>query len=625
MAIRELDLPQPSSQPRPGLRLVAPPPTRGRPIAALLVVVLVAGVLATPVLRADRAEPPAVQNWPNPHLSGAMVGTLDDGSAIFDGSRPTSSEPVGGMLFVRCTRLWSAQPDGSHPRKLLDMTGISSPAFSPDARTVAFLAPSGDAPAIWLASAEGDDPRAIARLTTDGRTVPATPTNLTWSDNGKRLAFALVDPRFDPFGAGSSIWSYVLATGDFKRGAQGWPTPFFLAGRTRLAYASRSFGDGANFYSLRGNGGSKREGRLSSEADEYTAAFVNGLFSDSWTLPRGAVTLRDLGGVVAISVKRNEWRRRILSDHLPPKGYEIDAGSRLALAQDGSRVLVDLFGNDGQRDLGILDLRSGEWTVLDYAWDGAMSPAPTASGPLKAQRAERFAADLIGSMRMRKSGAFTLLGGDDEDRAVIPFFVRGHVLGDASRSGADWVVPASVIGKVDRRSWAAGDVRIVVSETPDGRIVTDAESSGAIVPIETVEDAVAVAANLVGERFRWPTVIPDGARLNNRWPIDAWSYEDHLTVSVNMEVPSPTGKGDISLSVVHGDVGFNMGCGGEIDPEEGTVAGQPALFDQTGEGRYDTRQVLWPATLKRDGDAFYTVYGGLSREEITRIAESMVR
>ncbi|HEV3471997.1 MAG TPA: hypothetical protein VG408_02165, partial [Actinomycetota bacterium] len=377
------------------------------------------------------------------------------------------------------------------------------------------------------------------------------------------------------------------------------------------------------------SGRSTRDGRLSSDVDDYTAAFVNRLFGDSWTLPRGAVTLRDLGGSVVISVKRNEWQRGIVADHLPPDGYEIDISSRLALAQDGSRVLVDLFGSDGRRDLGILDLRSGDWAVLDYAWDGATSPAPTASGPLKVQRAERFAADLIGSMRTTNSRAFSLLGGDEEDRAVIPFKIRGQVLGDAVRSGNDWVVPASVIGKVDRRSWAARDVRIVVSETRDGRLVTDAEAEGAIAPIETIEDAVRVAAALVGDRFRWPSYIPDGARLNARWPMDAWSWDGSMTVSVNLEVPAPPGnghKGYSSMSVVHGDdVGFNLGCGGVIDPEEGTVATQPALFDETGPGPHDTKQVLWPATLEREDDAFYTVYGAFSRTELTRIAESMAR
>lgn len=623
MVIRELDLPQLEPHQRPKLQLVPPPPPRGRPVAAFLGVVLIAGVLATPALRADRKESPP-QAWPDPPLSGAMVAALDDGSVLLGRSRPTSSDPVGGMLFVRCTRLWSARPDGSHARKVLEMAGISSPVFSFDARSVAFFAPDGGAHALWIASAEGDHPRPIARLTANGQPVSAWPTSLTWSGNGKQLAFALVDPRFDPFGAGSSIWTYNLETGSFTRKAQGWPGPFFLPGRSRVAYASQLGGEGSTFHSVGRHGGSQRERRLSSDADEYTAAFVNHLFGDAWTVGRGVVILREVDGETVISVKRDEWRRGLIADHPAPPKYAIDLRSRLALAQDGSRALVDLRDGDGERDLGIVDLRTGEWTVLDYAWDATTSPAPTASGPLAAQRAARFASDLISSLGHRSGTAFSLLAADDNDREVIPFRVRGQVIGAPSRLGNDWTVPATVIGKVVRRQWAARAIEILVTDTADGRIVADASGAGAITPIETVEDAVAVAAKLIGERFAWPSYIPDGARLNARWPIDAWSWDDSLTVSVNLEVSSSDGKGFDYLSIAHGDVGFNLGCGGEIDPEEGTVAGIPALFDQTGPGANDTRQVLWPGTLEVESEAFYSVYGALSRDEIARIAASMV-
>ncbi|MDQ3963065.1 MAG: hypothetical protein M3277_04015 [Actinomycetota bacterium] len=624
MAIRELDLPHHSTPERPGLHLVDPPPPRGRPLAALLVVVLVAGVLGTPVLRADRSESSVSQSWPEPPLSAAMVTTLDDGSAIVGGGRPTSSEPVGGMLFVRCTSLWSARPDGSHPHKLLDMTGVSSPTFSPDARSVAFFAPAGSASAIWLATAEGDYARPIARLTSAGSSVPAFPMNLSWSDNGKRLAFALVDPRFDPFGAGSSIWSYDLEAGTFERAAQGWPAPFFPSGQERIAYALPIGAAGVTFQSVGFSGTSRREWRLSSPSRDLTAAFANYRFSDSWSSGRGVVVLREMDDQLVISVKRDEWRRGFTTDHSAPSGYDIDEASRLALAQDGSRALVDLFDGQGERALGMLDLRSGDWDVLEYAWDGAASPAPTASGPLAARRAAQFANDLLSSLRARTTTAFSMLAADEDDREIVPFRVRGQVLGEARRSGSDWTVPASLVGKLGWRQWAARDLEILVGDTKDGRIVVDASPAGPIQPIETIEDAVAIASKLVGDRFAWPSELPEGARLNARWPLDAWSWDGQLTVGVNMQVPSPRGEGYTSLSVVHGDVGFSLGCGGVIDPEEGTVAGLPALFDQTGPSPNDTHQVLWPATLERDGDAFYTVYGDLHRADVTRIAESMV-
>lgn len=625
MAIRELDLPQLDKQERPELHLVPPSPPRGRPVAAFLGVVLIAGVLATPVLRADRSGSPTSQSWPEPPLSGATVATLDDGSAIVGGGRPTSSEPVGGMLFVRCTRLWSAQPDGSHPRKMLDMTGISSPVFSPDARTVAFLAPSGRASAIWLVSADGDGPRAIARLTKDGQPVSAFATNLAWSDNGKRLAFALVDPRFDPFGAGSSIWSYDLEAGTFRRAAQGWPAPFFPPGQERIAYALPIGAAGVTFESVGFYGSSQREWRLSSTSRDFTAAFANYRFSDSWSSGRGVVVLREMDDHLVISVKRDEWRRGFNADHSAPSGYDIDEQSRLALAQDGSRALVDLFDGQGERALGMLDLRSGDWNVLEYAWDGAASPAPTDSGPLAARRATGFANDLLSSLRARTTTAFSMLAADEDDREIVPFRVRGQVLRAPQRSGNDWTVPASVVGKVGWRQWVARDIEILVRDTKDGRIVVDASSAGPIQSIETIEDAVAIASKLVGDRFAWPSDLPEGARLNARWPLDAWSWDGQLTVGVNLQVPSPGKKRDSYLSVAHGDVGFNLGCGSVFDPVEGAVAGQPALFDQTGPNPRDTNQVLWPATLKRDGDAFYTIYGDLPREDIARIAESMAR
>ncbi len=186
-------------------------------------------------------------------------------------------------------------------------------------------------------------------------------------------------------------------------------------------------------------------------------------------------------------------------------------------------------------------------------------------------------------------------------------------------------MPASVVGKLGWRQWAARDIEILVGDTKDGRIFVDASPAGPIQSIETIDDAVAIASELVGDRFVWPSDLPEGARLNARWPLDAWSWDGQLTVGVNMQVPSPTGKGFTSLSVAHGDVGFSLGCGGVIDPEEGTLAGHYALFDKTGASPDDTNQVLWPATLERDGDAFYTVYGELPRADIARIAESMVQ
>jgi hypothetical protein len=78
-----------------------------------------------------------------------------------------------------------------------------------------------------------------------------------------------------------------------------------------------------------------------------------------------------------------------------------------------------------------------------------------------------------------------------------------------------------------------------------------------------------------------------------------------------------------SLNIAYGDVSFNMGCGGEMNPYEGEIGGTPALFDSMGDGAFDTRQVLWPGTLDARDIGTYSVYGELPEVELRAIAESM--
>jgi len=52
---------------------------------------------------------------------------------------PRSARPIGGIVFVRCTNLWTANADGSSARRLLMMPGLASPTVSPDGRSIAFL------------------------------------------------------------------------------------------------------------------------------------------------------------------------------------------------------------------------------------------------------------------------------------------------------------------------------------------------------------------------------------------------------------------------------------------------------------------------------------------------------
>lgn len=653
MAVREWDLvPERPAQERPALRLVpAPrrvpaPPRRGRPVAAILFVVLLAGAVGAPAIRSALETPPPPALWSHRPLPLAQVSAIDPAPGLGKG-RPVSSEPRGGIVFVRCTRLWAALPDGSQPRKILEMPGSSSPIFSPDARTIAFFAPDGDADAIWMVGADGSRPTKVATLTSDGIPMDAEPAGLAWSATGKHLAFALVDPRFDEWSGGSSIWAFDLASGEFKHVADGWPAPFWLD-RNGIGLA-RWFDDGIRtaqeagpaFFSVGAKGGKGREKGLDATEADLTAA-VAGRFSDAWAYRRGVAALGLLDGKAVVAVKRDQWSRADKNKRFfeAPSPYRIVARSRIALAQDTSRAIVTLIDRHGGSGLGILDLRTGEWTVLDYAWDGASSPAPTFSGPFGARRAARLTSDLFNNWNRRGGKRALLLGFVDRDD-LFPFRVRGHVTGQPVEHDGDWQVPALVYGdggghappfpngKVRGSGFAYRSVLVDVADTDDGRVVADPSPTSAVEPIRTVEDARAMLEQILGPDFKWPTFLPEGAELNPEWPIYAYSYGDYEQASVNFVIPDPDGKGTKSFSLSYGDVDFSLGCGGENDPEEGEVGEEPALFDHISYkdgrgGRVRTDQLLWPATFADRSKAFYSVYGDLGRATITRIAASMI-
>lgn len=620
---------------RPKLRLVpAPPaagtPPAGRPVAALLFVVLLAGALGFPAAHAALDEPPAPARWSHRPLPGSLVATLDPLRPISGGDRPTSSEPAGGIAFVRCTRLWTALPDGSHARKLLELPGIAAPAFSPDARTIAFIGPAEDGQGIYMIGADGSELTFVGAITSGGVAPNARAMNLTWAPSGRKLAFALFDPSVDVWSGGSSVWSLDVETGEIERLASAAPAPFFVG--DQVAYARWNDG-GTSFWSRRrADGGEHAQRRMNTSWMDLTAALVPERFSNAWTFKRGVVVLRRAAeDELQLVVKANRWERKIKAIHTAPRGYVLSARSRVAIAQDTSRVLVDLVDRDGGSSLGLLDLRTGRWNVLPYAWDGAATPAPTASGPVGGPRAAGLAGDVLGAWRRGGSWAAALLA-PDRDRDLFGMRRFSYIVGTPVRSGDGWQVPATVYGKDGGRHLFRRAV-VGIRRTDDGRLTADVGAPSAPQPIASIDDAVAFAAEALGDEiaFAWPTNLPLGTTLNARWPVDGYSWEGSTVMSIHMLVPSPDGDGTDPLSISFGDVSFNLGCGGENDPEEGEVAGAAALFDhvafdyrERGERvRQRTDQVLWPATLEARDRALYSIYGDVSKATVAALAANM--
>lgn len=615
-------------QRRPSLELVPAPPRGGRVLPALVFVAILVGAIGAPSIRSAIEGPVAPRSWAHRALPASQVSWLDPLSAT-TGGRPTSGEPAAGLLFVRCTNLWTAEPDGSHARKLLELPGISTATFSPDARTIAFVGPGAGGPALYMVGADGSGLVQVGPLTRDGSPIEAQVTNLAWSETGKRLAFALRDPLYDPWNGGSTIWTYELDDGTFRRVGDGWPAPSFAGlGVVFSEWISTKNDVGPSFVSPNGYG--RYVGRrLSTAADDLTFGAIPQTFSDSWASDIGVLILRrDRDGELELVARSEPWRRRAAGRYTPPTGHSFFAEGRVSISQDGRSAVIDLIDRRGERDLGVLDLRTGDWSVLDYAWSGSASPAPTSSGPLGARRASRLTSDILGTWgRDREYSAAAIMVADRAEDLMWRR-LRGHVAGVPVRTEAGWAVPATLYAR-DSGGFVYQRAIVDVRRTQGRRLEAVVDATSGERRIRTVVDAKRFIQEVIGEEiaFKWPAYLPAGARLDKRAPVDAYAWDGELTASVRFLLPAA----DLgsrrsytrSLTVAFGDVNFGLGCGGEVDPYEDVIGEGPALFDELGRKDFDTRQVLWPATLRRPGEGIYSIYGELPPEELKALAESM--
>lgn len=624
MAVQPWELAPETIHNRPLLELVPAPPRGGRVIPALVFVALLVGAIGYPTIRAATAPGPAPIRWSPRPASLAMIGSLDLVRPITGGTRPTSREPLGGVLFVRCTNIWTALPDGSHARKLLEFPGITTATFSPDARTVAFVASRAGVQRLFMVGADGAGLTEVGAFTTDGEPVRAQVTNVVWSPRGDRLSFAIVDAAHDPWTGGSTIWTLHGLTGGFERIGAGWPSPALTDGR--VAYAGWTTRKGERGPSFTGVGSARYTSKkLSSpKADLTFGATPTSLSSDSWATRHGAVVLRDDGfGTFELAVKRSSWQRKVVATYAAPPPHSFFEQGRISVSQDSHYATIDLIDPAGERDLGILDLESGEWTVLDYAWSGSASPAPTATGPVRARRVALLAGDLFETWGPRGPYSAAMLLADDPDD-LIEGRRGGYAVGAPRKTDSGWSVSGTIYRRREGR-YRYQNVIARFTRTDDGRLEAQATPTSKSRPLETIADAKQFLADVIGdERFAWPSYIPEDAKLNPRWPVDAYSWDRTMTATAHLVLPRIEGQRQRkSVSISFGDVSFSLGCGGENNPEEQAIGEAPGLFDHIGTGDWATRQVLWPATMEAPDTGFYSVYGEMPQATLVRIAESM--
>jgi hypothetical protein len=579
-------------------------------VLAGLLVLCVGLALALPsIATATRPDDPLLTaTRPLPVTS---IPSLDPLTPMRRSEFPTSGEPVVGFAFVRCTRLWLTLPNGTHERKILAMDGIASPAFAPNARTIAFLRQTDTGFELWSAAADGSEVKRLGAITGPGVTPRVQVTGLAWSADGKKLAFALVDPFYDEFTGGSAIWTLDLATGEFESVGAGWPAPFF-SGENLVVAALDGLHSAPLFTSTPRRSEAKQFRSSSDMAAGTTQYGWNGIY-------RHNVAILRQGGTHLTLAIRDAWRNKNKLVLAAPDGYEFFEHARPVVAQDASHVAVDLVDTDGERDLGLADAVTGEWTVLDYAWEAASSPAPVVTGGLDARRALEAAHDVMGQIR-RPGRMIELLTGQ-RGRNLLSMQQLGYALSNPVKVGDSWTVPGVSYGRINS-THAYQRVSVGVT-TKSGRLIATPEAVGSAVTIDSISDAVLFVETTLDRDVPDPVGLPAGTVIDqSRWSLTAWSWgrDSYAQFAVKAPIKGSRGGRDLEqLTFGFGSsVDFSLGCGGENDPEETTLGAVPAMTDHSGR----TNQVIWPATFE-DRNATSTVFGEVPKGMVVDIARAM--
>jgi Tol biopolymer transport system component len=92
--------------------------------------------------------------------------------------------------------VWVLSTTGGKPTLLTEPQGYaSSPRWSPDGKQIAYFASAGGELGLWLMNADGSDKRELTTFERSNAFVGDTGNELTWSPNGKQLAFTAAGPR----------------------------------------------------------------------------------------------------------------------------------------------------------------------------------------------------------------------------------------------------------------------------------------------------------------------------------------------------------------------------------------------------------------------------------------------
>ena len=147
--------------------------------ARVLAVLVLCAFAAAPAARADEGRHPfSVRDMVAMERLAAPQPSPDGGQVVF------TRRVYDAEANKNFTNLWIVSIDGGEPRRLTGARASdTSPRWSPDGRTIAFISDRGGSSQVWTIDPSGGEARQVTEL-------PVDLDNVEWSPDGSRLAFS---------------------------------------------------------------------------------------------------------------------------------------------------------------------------------------------------------------------------------------------------------------------------------------------------------------------------------------------------------------------------------------------------------------------------------------------------